>query len=75
MIARPTPLAPTEEVHALLALVACGGACGDERLRALLLALRRAKVAEVRAIEHFLNISPARSERGVGREAGEEGRR
>lgn len=71
MIARPLPpppqtdATPAEASAALLALCAHGKPPDDE-LRALLLELRRARVAEVRAIESYLGLAPARSERGRG---------
>jgi hypothetical protein len=59
------PDAPVPGLAALLALCP-GDEPPDERLRALLMELRRARVAEIRAIESYLGLGPARSERGRG---------
>lgn len=71
MVARPRACPPhLADLPALLALCGADGDAPDAELRRLLLAIRQARVIEVRAIEDYLGLGPARSER-ARRAAGE----
>jgi hypothetical protein len=67
--ARPparSPEADPPAVVALVALLAARGGGADDELVRLLRSLRQARIMEVRAIEDYLGLRPARSERGRG---------
>jgi hypothetical protein len=64
MVARPRACPPPPaDLPALLALCGADGDAPDAATRRLLLALRQARVIEIRAIEDYLGLGPARSER------------
>jgi hypothetical protein len=63
--ARP-PEADPPAVVALVALLAAGGGGADDALVEVLMAIRRANVIANRAIEDYLGLRPARSERARG---------
>lgn len=60
---QPSPPPDPPDVVALVAVLVARGEGPDDDLRRLLLSLRQARVIEVRAIEHYLGLPPARSER------------
>lgn len=61
----PAPAPPSGEADAAPQRCRCGGEAPEagEGLRALLAQLRQARIMEIRAIERYLGIKPAKVER------------